>query len=251
MDPPVFRIPKTLCDALAIRADTLPGLKLQISVRLILRYCEGDHSYQKLRDPKGLWLRMANDPALGLTGEQLSERSWNITPEEFQRQYAPEISFCKRTADLLLHSTQEEFDFGLEAIIEIYVHTPSPRSEMERLKCLIKSRMKGGPMELESFLWALWRGDRAHIFEKSRLSAQAIAFAAPAVKAILSEYYATECAMVQACLKAVISEAENWDKMETANLDPNQTFDQWRQYLLRTYVAARVPDGRCLPKLGP
>lgn len=249
MDQPVFRIPKTLCDALAVRADTLPGLKLQISVRLILHYCEDKSSYEKLRDPKGLWLRIAADPALGLTEEQLARLPSKPTLEEFQYQYAPEITLCRRTADLLLRSTQEEFDFELEPIVEIYVHTPSPRSEEERFECLIRNRMKGGPMELEFFLWALWRGSRAHIFEKSRLAAQAIAFAAPEVKAILAECYAAECAMVQACLRAVINEAENQDKMEAANLDPDQTFDQWRQYLLRTYAAVRVLNARCLPKL--
>lgn len=251
MNQPVFRISKILCDLLAVQADTLPGLRLQASVRLILRYCEGDHSYQKLRDPKGLWLRMATAPALRLTGEQLAMLPSKPTLEDFQYLYAPEITFCRRTADLLLRGTQEEFDFGLEPIVEIYVHTPSPRSEEERLECLIRNRMKGGPIELEFFMWALWRGDRAHIFEKSRLAAQAIAFASPEVKDILSKYFAAEVAMVRVCLKAVINEAENRDKMEAANLEPNQTFDQWRQYLLRTYAAVRVPNARCLPKLGP
>lgn len=71
------------------------------------------------------------------------------------------------------------------------------------------------------------------------------------MKDILSKYFATEVTMVRACLKAVINEAENRDKMEAANLEPNQTFDQWRQYLLRIYAAVRVPNARCLPKLGP
>lgn len=249
MDQPVFRVPKNLCDSLAVQADTLPSLKLQITVRMILHYCEGKSPYQKLRDPKGLWLRLAADPALGLTAEQLAGLPSKPTLKDFQYQYAPEITFCRRIADLLLHSTQEEFDFGLEAIIEIYVHTPSPRSKKERLECVIRNRMKGGPIELEFFLWALWRGDRTDIFERARQAAQAIAFAAPEVKAILAEHFATECAMVQACLSAAINEAENRDKMEAANLDPDQTFDQWRQYLLRIYAAVRVPNARCLPKL--
>lgn len=191
MSQPVLHIPQKLCDSLAVRTDTLPYLKTRASIRVILNYCEGRVSYETLRNPDRLWLRLANHPTLGLTEEQLSELSYfiapgkfqrQITPEEFQHQYAPEISFCRRTADLLLHSTQEEFDFGLEPIVEIYLHTPSPRNEMEQLRRLLENRARSCPIQLEPFLWALWRGDRAQVFKTSRNVATVIAFASPEVR---------------------------------------------------------------------
>lgn len=246
-------LPQSLCDILAARIDAIPRtpVQAQSSVKLVLRYCEGDLDYETLRDPDGMWMRLAAHPTLGLTDEALSRQPWALTPEQFRLRYAPEITLVQHTADLLAHSSQEEFDLGLESVIEDYTDTPSPRDDEERLRCVIQNRTAGCPAELEAFLWALWQGGRARILESSSRAVEAAGSASPEAEAILAESFPTEMAMARACLQAAIHAAEDREQMEAEGLDPDLVFDRWRRGLLQTYALIRVRRGRLLTRLRP
>ena len=245
-------LPRSLCDALAARIDAIPRkpVQAQASVKLILQYCEGALDYEALRKPDGMWMRLAAHPALGLTGKALSAPPWELTQEEFQLRYAPELALVRHTADLLARSSREEFDAELASVLESYINTPSPRREEERLKCLVQNRAADCPLELETFLWALWQGGRTRIFETSRQAVHAMDGASPEARAILAESYSAEAAMARACLDAAVKTAEGHDRMEAEGLEPGQVFDRWRRDLLRTYAAIRVRRSRLLTRLG-
>lgn len=238
----------SLCDLLAARIDAIPRkpLQAQASLKWILRYCEGEEDYETSQNPGGMWMRLAAHPTLGVPEAVLAEPPWAITPKEFQCLYAPEIAFVQRTADLFGRGAQEAFDRELGSALEDYIDTPSPRGEAERIRCVIQNRAASCPLELENFLWALWQGGCARIFESARQAVEGADSASLAVRAILAESFPTELAMARSCLQAAALAMENRAQIEADGLEAEQTFDRWRWDLLRTYALVRVRRGRLL-----
>jgi len=219
---------KLLCDSLAIRVDALPWPHPHASMNTVLDYCEGGTLYQKLQE--GVWFRWANDPALGLTEAGLSRL--NLTLHEFQRQYSPEAAFSRSVVNLLTHNAKDGFDAGLEPIIQTYLHTPSPRSSEERLRCLIGNRARTCPDYFEQFLWALWRGDRVRLSEASVFAVKVFECADPGKREILTESYAYEVKLAKDCLVAI-------------ELEQDAFYCRTRE-LLQEYGAVRVERKRRL-----
>ena len=130
-----IHLPQELCDRLAARSDTLPR-HMWIRLRVFVNFCEG-----RIAEITEKFLNWREHPTL--SEEKLD--GWlakqNLTREEFREQFAPELAFLRAGSELLLARTpREELDAGLCRAAEEYLAAPSPRSEQERLDCVVKNR---------------------------------------------------------------------------------------------------------------
>ena len=85
-------LPQHLCDALAIRVDTLPR-QLVFRMKPFALYSEGRLSYESVRRVCAKW---RNEPALGLTEGYFPPHCSSLA--DFQHQYAPEQAFVNPAA---------------------------------------------------------------------------------------------------------------------------------------------------------
>lgn len=226
-------LPQELCDRLAVRADTLP-MHMRIRILAFVNSSEGRTAgvSEKLLNGK-------EHPIL--SGEKLDDwlAGLDLTREEFQRQFAPELSFLQAASELLLaQPPREELDAGLCRAAEAYLAAPSPRSEQEQLACVVKNRGRACPNQLKWFLAILPRSDlrvvsgqreitlRDVISERGTAVLNMIETCTPEAKEILAESYVLEIQLVKDCLAAVGLEQE--------------VFDSRIRELLREYAAVRV-----------
>ncbi len=223
-------LPKELCDRLAVRVDTLPKY-IWFRGRGFLNFFEG-----AISEISETVLNWGAHPET--VGEDLS---W----EESCRRFAPDLAFFRECSELLLAGPRrEELDAGFCGAAERYLATPSPRSEQERLDCVVKNRSKSCPRWLESFLLILPRGDlrvetdegvitqRDVISQRGVLALKVMWLCAPEVKEILEESYVLEMQLVKDCMAAIDLEQE--------------AFVSRVRELLRAYAAVRVERKRYL-----
>lgn len=233
-------LPQELCDGLAIQADALPR-HMWYRIRVFLNFAEG--RIAKIGESFLSW-REHNT----LEGEELD--GWlakqGLSREEFRRQFAPELAFLEEASKLLLaQPPREELDAGFCRAAERYLAAPSPRSEQERLDCVVKNRSRSCPRWLESFLLILPRGDlrletdegiitqRKVISQRGVWALRIMWLCAPEVKEILEESYVLEMQLVKDCMAAV-------------DLKEEEVFVSRIRELLRAYAAVRVERKRWL-----
>lgn len=228
--PAEARLPQALCDALAIRTDTLPH-PIIMRVRPLVLYGEGKLLYEPVRKVLVKWgdevvLRLVENHGF----------SFCSTVDEFQRQYAPEYALLQQVKDLLLQDSQELFDAGLELPVQSYLNTPSPREERKQLVDLLLNRGKSCPPFLKVFLRRLVIELYLHDYPVPENFEYLSEWAAKVMKVIeggtsemknaLAKDYAHEVKLVKGCLAA-------------SNLE-NDAFDHRIRELLRGYAAVRI-----------
>ena len=234
-----IHLPQELCDGLAARADTLPR-HMWFRIHVFLNFAEGRTA--KIGERFLNW-REHNT----LEGEKLDDwlAKQGLNREEFRRQFAPGLAFLEEASKLLLaQPPQEELDAGFRGAAERYLATPSPRSEQERLKCVVENRSKSCPNWLELFLIILPRSDlhittdqgvitqQTVISERGARALKIAELCTPETKEILEESYALELELVKDCMAVIGLEQED--------------FIRRVRELLRAYAAVRVERKRRL-----
>lgn len=231
--PAEARFPQSLCDALAIRADTLPR-SLNMRVKALVSYCEGKLLYEPVRKGKMLFVTWGDERVLWMIENH--QLPFCSTVDEFQRQYAPEHTLLQQVKGLLLQDSQKLFDAGLEATVQSYLNTPSPREERKQLVDLLLNRGKSCPPFLKGFLGRLVTELYLHDYPVPENFEPLSEWAAKVVKVTeagtseiknaLAKDYAHEVKLVKGCLAA-------------SNLE-NDAFDHRIWELLRDYAAVRI-----------
>lgn len=234
-----IHLPPELCDRLAARADTLPW-PMRVRIRAFLSFAEG--RIAKIGESFLNWRELPLLSEEKIDGWLAKE---GLSREEFRRQFAPELAFLEEASKLLLaQPPREELDAGFCRAVERYLAAPSPRSEQERLYCVVRNRGRSCPMWLESFLLILPRGDlrletgeglitqRDVISERGTRALKIAELCTPETKEILEESYALDLELVKDCMAVIGLEQED--------------FIRRIRQLLRAYAAVRVERKRRL-----